>query len=203
LGARCSCADARTLSPGRPRRFHSNGPTPRPYFGFSPAREAAVVPCPPHDPKLEGTGRLSGAFSVILLLRLVLAPTTRSGMMTSSAETCWRLSRDCGQWAAESRDSAARLAFRQMARAWARVAFSEEFTPAVDERIDPPSSESSEPTPAEKQASSLLMPPSENAEPEVNSSRDWRTARERLSLPLPTLFPKLWGKPGLRRAVKI
>jgi hypothetical protein len=77
-------------------------------------------------------------------------------MLTSLAEDCWRLSRDCGRWAVESRNSSARLAFRQMARAWAGVAFSEEFTPAVDERIDPPSSERSEPTPAEKLASFLF-----------------------------------------------
>ena len=48
--------------------------------------------------------------------------------MTSLAEECWRLSKDCGQWAVESRDGAARLAFRQMATAWARLAFDEEFT---------------------------------------------------------------------------
>jgi hypothetical protein len=47
--------------------------------------------------------------------------------MTSPAEDCWRLSKDCGQWAVESRDGAARLAFRQMAAAWARLAFNEEF----------------------------------------------------------------------------
>jgi hypothetical protein len=57
--------------------------------------------------------------------------------MTSSAEDCWRLSRDCGRWAAETRDGAARLAFRQMATAWGRLAFSEEFTSPGDEQIDP------------------------------------------------------------------
>jgi hypothetical protein len=34
--------------------------------------------------------------------------------MTSSAEDCWKLSAECGRWAAECRDSAARIAFRQM-----------------------------------------------------------------------------------------
>jgi hypothetical protein len=58
-------------------------------------------------------------------------------MMTSSAEECWRLSRDCGRWAAETRDGAARLAFRQMASASGRLAFSEEFTSPGDEQIDP------------------------------------------------------------------
>jgi len=56
-------------------------------------------------------------------------------MMTSSAEDCWRLSKDCGQWAVDSRDGAARLAFRQMATAWARLAFNEELaSPAADEK---------------------------------------------------------------------
>ena len=56
--------------------------------------------------------------------------------MTSSAEECWRLSRDCGRWAGETRDGAARLAFRQTATAWGRLALSEEFTSPVDEQID-------------------------------------------------------------------
>ena len=86
--------------------------------------------------------------------------TTRLGVMTSSAKDCWRLSGDCSRWAVESRDSAARSAFRQMATAWARLAFSEEFTsPAADEHIDPPSSESSEPIPAENAAPSPVVPP--------------------------------------------
>ena len=31
--------------------------------------------------------------------------------METSAEVCWRLAKACGQWAVESRDSAARIAF--------------------------------------------------------------------------------------------
>ena len=100
--------------------------------------------------------------------------------MTVKTEACWRLSKACGQWAVESRDSAARLAFRQIATAWARLAFNEEFTSPVDERIDPPTSENSEATPVEVLASSLLTPSSENAPPEVE--RDSRPS-ERLSLP--------------------
>jgi hypothetical protein len=119
-----------------------------------------------------------------------------------AGENCWRLSRDCGQWVVENRDNAVRLAFRQMARGWARVAFSE-FTSAADERVDLVRSESAEPTAVEKLALSLLPPTSENPEQKANSSGDWRTARERLSLPLPTLFPKLWDKPRSRQAVKI
>ena len=112
--------------------------------------------------------------------------------METSAEACWRLSKACGQWAVESRDSAARTAFRQMATEWARLAFNEEFTSPLEERIDPPaSSESSESTPAGILASSLLTPSSENAHPEVE--RDRTRPRERLSLPR-SVFPKLWGK---------
>ena len=111
--------------------------------------------------------------------------------METSAEACRRLSKACGQWAVESRDSAARIAFRQMATAWARLPFNEEFTSPVDERIDPPSSESSEATPAEILASSLLPPSSDNAQPEVE--RDWTRPHKRLTL-LQSLTSKLWGK---------
>ena len=110
--------------------------------------------------------------------------------METSAEACWKLSKACGQWAVESRDSAARIAFRQMATAWARLAFNEEFTSLVGERIDPPSSESSEATPVIL-ASSLLTPSSENVQPEVE--RDWTRPHKRLSLPR-SLSSKLWGK---------
>lgn len=115
--------------------------------------------------------------------------------METSAEACWRLSKACGQWAVESRDSAARIAFRQMATAWARLAFNEEFTSPVDEQIDPSTSENSEATPIEILASSLLPPSLENAQPEVE--RDWTRPHKRLSLPR-SLSSKLWGKPGSR-----
>jgi hypothetical protein len=112
--------------------------------------------------------------------------------METSAEACWRLSKACGQWAVESRDSAARTAFRQMATEWARLAFNEEFTSPLEERIDPPaSSESSEAMPVEMLASSLLPPSSENAQPEVE--RDWTRPHKRLSLPR-SLSSKVWGK---------
>jgi hypothetical protein len=91
----------------------------------------------------------------------------------------------------ESRDSAARIAFRQMATEWARLAFNEEFISPVGEPIDPPSSESSEATPVEILASSLLTPSSENSQPEVD--RDWTRPHKRLSLPR-SLSSKLWGK---------
>ncbi len=111
--------------------------------------------------------------------------------METSAEACWRLSKACGRWAVESRDNAARTAFRQMATAWARLAFNEEFVSPVGEQIDPASSESSEATPAEILASSLLIPSSENAQ--VVGARLEESTRKRVSLPR-SLSPKLWGK---------
>ena len=78
-------------------------------------------------------------------------------MMDTSAEICWRLSKACGQWAVESRDSAARIAFRQMGTAWARLAFDEEFTGPLDERIDPPTAQKSEATPVGILASALAI----------------------------------------------
>ena len=53
------------------------------------------------------------------------------------------------------------------------------------------SSESSEATPVEILASSLLTPSSENAQPEAE--RDWTRPHKRLSLPR-SLSSKLWGK---------
>ena len=110
--------------------------------------------------------------------------------METSAEACWRLSKACGQWAVESRDSAARIAFRQMATERARLAFNEEFRSPVGEQIDPPTSENSEATPVEILVSSLLTPSSENTQPEVE--RDWTRLHKRLSLPR-SLSSKLWG----------
>jgi hypothetical protein len=125
--------------------------------------------------------------------------TTRWGMMTSSAEDCWRLSAECGRWAAECRDSAARIAFRQMATAWSRLAFSEDFASPADERIVSASFESSEPIPAAKAAPSPVV----LSEAEVDDVgkydhtgragtekiSDFSRQQERLSLPSPTRFP--------------
>jgi hypothetical protein len=52
--------------------------------------------------------------------------------MQSSADECWKIAAECGHWAEESRDEATRLAFRQMAKAWAELAFSQDFTPPED-----------------------------------------------------------------------
>ena len=115
--------------------------------------------------------------------------------METSAETCWRLSKACGQWAADSRDNAARIAFRQMATGWARLAFNEEFVAPVDERSEPATSETSEATPVQVLASSLTTLSSENAPAEPE--RDWTRPHKRLSLPR-SLSSKLWGKSGSR-----
>jgi hypothetical protein len=102
--------------------------------------------------------------------------------MPSTADNCWRLSADCSHWAEESRDNAARLAFRQMATAWAGLAFSQDFVSATHEPVDLTSSESSQAAQAENIASSK--------DTEVNAERPEQTTRastseqrERLSLP--------------------
>jgi hypothetical protein len=117
------------------------------------------------------------------------------GVMTSSAEDCWRLSNECGRWAAECRDGAARKAFRQMATAWSRLAFSEEFAHPTHEQIEPVSVESSQPVPAANATPSPVL----LSEAEVNDVGKYdRTSiekisdssrqQERLSLPPPTRF---------------
>jgi hypothetical protein len=78
--------------------------------------------------------------------------------MPSPADDCWRLSADCSHWAAESRDTAARRAFRQMATAWAGLAFSQDFVSATLEPVDLLSSDSSQAAPVE----SISSPNSEN-----------------------------------------
>ena len=67
--------------------------------------------------------------------------------MQSPADECWRIAAECGHWAEESRDEATRLAFRQMAKAWAELAFSQDFAPPGHQPVDPRSSESSETSP--------------------------------------------------------
>ena len=133
------------------------------YHGkLTPSRRGFNIGTPRQSwlPIATASERWPGALSLAIIARLPLATTTRLGVMTSSAEDCWRLSGDCSRWAMESGDSAARLAFRQMATAWARLAFSEEFaSPAADEHIDPTSSETSEPIPAENATSSPVVPP--------------------------------------------
>jgi hypothetical protein len=73
--------------------------------------------------------------------------------MPSAADDCWRLSADCSHWAQESRDKSARLAFRQMATAWAGLAFSQDFISPTHELADLAGSESTQAAPAENTAS--------------------------------------------------
>ena len=47
--------------------------------------------------------------------------------MKTVADDCWQIAAQCERWAEESQDDATRLAFRQMAKAWAKLAFGEEF----------------------------------------------------------------------------
>ena len=99
--------------------------------------------------------------------------------MPSAADDCWRLSADCSHWAEESRDNAARLAFRQMATAWAGLAFSQDFILPTDEQVDATGCESSQATPAENTASSHTenekIVPVRNAE--VDAERHEQTTR--------------------------
>lgn len=67
--------------------------------------------------------------------------------MQSSADDCWKMAAECGHWAEESRDEATRLAFRQMAKAWAQLAYGQDFTLPGHQPADPSSSESSETAP--------------------------------------------------------
>ena len=55
--------------------------------------------------------------------------------METSAEACWRLSKACGQWAVESRDSAARLAFRQMSSENAQPQVERDWTTHTQETV--------------------------------------------------------------------
>jgi hypothetical protein len=47
--------------------------------------------------------------------------------MKTVADDCWQIAAKCEHWAEESQDDATRLAFRQMAKTWAKLAFGEEF----------------------------------------------------------------------------
>ena len=96
--------------------------------------------------------------------------------MTSSAEDCWRLSRDCGRWAAESRHRDARLAFREMATAWGRLAFSEEFRSPVSEHIDLLAAEDSQAMTADDPSSPPVIPSAEMIEAEVDSKGEGMTS---------------------------
>jgi hypothetical protein len=122
--------------------------------------------------------------------------------MPSVADDCWRLSADCSHWADQSRDNAARLAFRQMAIAWAAFAFSQDFVLPTDEQVRPTSPDGPEVAPVENMASSDVeneqIAPIRDAEVDVERhqqatrarTNDSSGQRERLSLPSSIPFPK-------------
>jgi hypothetical protein len=95
--------------------------------------------------------------------------------MPSAADDCWRLSADCSHWAEESGDKAARLAFRQMATAWAGLAFSQDSILPTHELVDLAGSERPQAAPAEDTA----LPHTENpvGNPDVDTGRPEQTPR--------------------------
>ena len=108
--------------------------------------------------------------------------------MPSAADDCWKQrSSDSSHWAEESGDKAARLAFRQMATAWAGLAFSQDFILPTHELVDLTGSESSQAAPAENTAS----PHTENEEivPVGNPERRSGEARSRRLAPVQTTHP--------------
>jgi hypothetical protein len=115
-------------------------------------------------------------------------------MTSSAADDCWRLSGECGRWAAESRDNATRDAFRQMGKVWAQLAFSLNFTPPtrnepVDQEIIEGSEDSKNPISGK---SPILTEPAPRT-PDNDGEKDdhHRTPQQqRLSLPLRTSFPQ-------------
>ena len=108
--------------------------------------------------------------------------------MKTVADDCWQIAAKCEHWAEESQDDATRLAFRQMAKAWAKLAFGEEFG-APEGSLD--SEDLDEATLSEH------MPPFEKHEEEDDLESDGdaevdavdRAPTQRLSLPSRTPFP--------------
>jgi hypothetical protein len=110
--------------------------------------------------------------------------------MPSVADECWKLSGNCGRWAAETSDDATRSAFRQMAKVWAQLAFSLNFTPPP--RDEPDDEEVIEgPETLKKMASEKPPILTEPEHPPENAADHHRSAQQqRLSLPSKTPFPK-------------
>ena len=115
--------------------------------------------------------------------------------MKTVADDCWQMAVQCEHWAEESQDDATRLAFRQMAKAWAKLAFSEEFGPtegSVDSEDLDDAALSEHPPPSP----SFEMPLAEHEEEGLDSDGDAevdpenRAPTQRLSLPSRTPFPK-------------
>ena len=91
--------------------------------------------------------------------------------MKTVADDCWQIAAQCEHWTEESQDDATRLAFRQIARALAGLAFSEEFGPTEksmdSEDLDDASlSEHTPPSP------SFEMPLAEHEDGDLESDVD-------------------------------
>jgi hypothetical protein len=115
--------------------------------------------------------------------------------MKTVADDCWQIAAKCEHWAEESQDDATRLAFRQMAKALAGLAFSEQFGAAEGST----GSEDLEATLSEHTPSSpsFEMPLAEHIEDkdlerdvDVEVDAENRAPTKRLSLPSRTPFPK-------------
>jgi hypothetical protein len=114
--------------------------------------------------------------------------------MKTVADDCWQIAAQCEHWAEESQDDATRLAFRQIARALAGLAFSDEFGPTEgsmdSEDLEATLSEHTPPSP------SFEMPLAEHEDEDLESDVDAevdaenRAPTQRLSLPSRTPFPK-------------
>ena len=114
--------------------------------------------------------------------------------MKTVADDCWQIAAKCEHWAEESQDDATRLAFRQMGKALAGLAFSEEFGPTERSTdSDDVGATLSEHTPP---SSSFEMPLAEHEEEDLARDVDAevdaenRSPTHRLSLPSRTPFPK-------------
>jgi hypothetical protein len=115
-------------------------------------------------------------------------------VMKTVADDCWQIAAQCEHWAEESQDDATRLAFRQIARALAGLAFSDEFGPTEglmdSEDLEATLSEHTPPSP------SFEMPLAEHEDEDLESDVDAevdaenRAPTQRLSLPSRTPFPR-------------
>jgi hypothetical protein len=116
--------------------------------------------------------------------------------MKTVADECWRIAAECEHWAEESQDDATRIAFRQMAKAWAKLAFGEEFGP-TEGSMDSEDLDEATPSPKHTPPSpSLETPLAEHEEEDLESDVDAegdaedRAPTQRLSLPSRAPFPK-------------
>ena len=106
---------------------------------------------------------------------------------SSGADDWWRLSGECGRWAAESHDNATRDAFRHMAKVWAQLAFSLNFTsPTRNEPVDAQVIEGSG---VSKNVTSEKSPILTEASDSHAEKKDTPQER-RVSLPARTPFPE-------------